>query len=297
MKSKGILFAFLSGICFGMIPLVVLSVSRGGGVPSSFVLMVRMYLGAAFLSVLAIPRLKKNPIPKEMVLKLIIASALNSMTAVLLYESFETVPSGVGLILHYTHPMLMMIVNAFFFGVRFNKQVVMALLLSLVGVIALCDAAMLGENAWIGLTLATLSSVTFSATLLFVEHAKISSVDPFVYTWCMMLGNGTFILLYNLVSGNIHAHVTPATIPFFAAAGFFATSAVLLQFLGIKDIGSVLTTILGTMEPITCTIGSALVLGEHLTARMIAGTVFVLAAVIIVSLYGGKSEAPKVEKR
>ena len=66
--------------------------------------------------------------------------------------------------------------------------------------------------------------------------------------------------------------------------GFVGIGAILTQILAIKYVGSVRTSILGTLEPIVCTIGSALVLRDAISFRTILGGILVLAAVIIVTL-------------
>ena len=74
--------------------------------------------------------------------------------------------------------------------------------------------------------------------------------------------------------------------------GLISVLAILTQILAVRQAGSVVTSILSTLEPIVCAIGSALVLREAISARTVLGTALVLAAVILVTLQGrGKAAA------
>lgn len=291
MDRKGYCFAVCSGISYGLIPILVIGISRRSSAPGTYITMMRMLIAGVILFPVAFRRLKKQPLKPGCIFRLYVASVFMSVTAILLYSAFETIPAGIGIILHYTHPMLILVISALFFHETFPVKAVAAVLLSIVGVASICDVAVLGPGAGKGMILALVSSVTFSGYLLWVEKLKLGELDPLVYTAFLTICNAANIFLYNSVSGLMTVRLDPGDTMTFAAVGVLALTAVMFQMIGIRLIGSVNTAILGTLEPITCTIGSALVLGDQISLRMIAGTVLVLAAVLITVCKSGENRS------
>ena len=96
------------------------------------------------------------------------------------------------------------------------------------------------------------------------------------------------MFIYNLISDQLDIKFSAKVAVILLLVGFVGIGAILTQILAIKYVGSVRTSILGTLEPIVCTIGSALVLHDAISFRTILGGVLVLVAVILVTLNNSK---------
>ena len=287
-STKGYLYAILSGACFGIIPLLVLSISKNGVASNSFCVMMRMLLAGLMLLPLALRHGKQNPVPVKRVGEILVSAVLLSATSVLLYTSYQYIPSGIGITLHYMYPLVVMVLSVLLFHMRFNAKTVGAMGMSLVGIVLLCDASVLAENAVVGILLAVVSALTFASYLLWNDHRGLGAIDSFVFVTILSLLNAVFVFFYVWLTGQLYFHFSWSAVLILLCTGVFDIAAIMFQFLAIKYVGSVYTSILGTLEPIICTLGSALVLHEIISGRTLTGSALVLAAVIIVTLSSKK---------
>ncbi len=290
---SGYLNAIASGALYGALPVITLFISRIGSVPSTFIVMVRMLLGVLLLLPFALARLKYCALTKKFVQQVFVASLLMTATSILLYTAYQHIPSGVAIALHYTYPLLVMYVNVIFFSVRVDKRVVLAMLLSICGVVLLCDLGVLGGHALSGIAISLLSACTFSGYLLWLDRRKVSGGDSLVFT-TLLSGFETLLYgVFNLAVGSFFVPVNSRIAALVCLGGLVSVLAILTQILAVRQAGSVIAAILSTLEPIVCALGSALVLREAVSIRTVIGTALVLTAVILVTLQGRSAEAAK----
>ena len=284
LSGKGYVYALLSGALFGIIPILVLNISRDGSVSNSFCIMARSFIAGVTLLPAACSRVKKRPLSKESLRDIVVSALAMASTSILLFTSYQYIPSGVGVTLHYTYPMVVLVLMAVLFRAHIGIKTVMAMLVSLIGIVLLCDAATMEGNVLLGVLLALCSSLTFAAYLLWNERRGLAMLDSIVFVSFMSLFDTGDLFVYNLISNQLSVAVSAKVILILLMVGFVGIGAILTQILAIKYVGSVRTSILGTLEPIVCTIGSALVLRDAISFRTILGGILVLAAVIIVTL-------------
>lgn len=284
-SGKGYVYALLSGALFGVIPILVLTISRDGSISNSFCIMIRSLIAGTVLLPAACGRIKKQPLSKENLRDIVISALAMASTSILLFTSYQYIPSGIGVTLHYTYPMVVLVLSALLFRVQIRIKTIMAMLISLLGIVLLCDASVVGGNALLGIVLALCSSLTFASYLLWNERRKLAMLDSIVFVSFMSLFDTGDLFIYNLITNQLDITISGKIVLILLLVGFVGIGAILTQILAIKYVGSVHTSILGTLEPIVCTIGSALVLHDVIRFRTILGGILVLAAVIIVTLH------------
>lgn len=64
-SAKGYVSALLSGALFGVIPILILNISRNGSVSNSFCIMARSFIAGVALLPVAFSRIKKHPPGKK----------------------------------------------------------------------------------------------------------------------------------------------------------------------------------------------------------------------------------------
>ena len=288
LSGKGLFFAISAGIFFGVIPILILGVTRNGSASSAFCIMIRMAGGSVLLLPSTFTRFCSRPISKKIVRDIFIGSAFMSCTSILLYAAYEYIPSGIGITLHYTYPLVIMLVNVLLFHVHFSPATKAAMVISLLGVILLCDNSILSPGSWIGILLALCSCLTFTIYLLWLERRHLGNVDPLIFAQLLTAFNTVFLLGYVLVTDQLYVKLSLGVLIPLACTGVIAVLAVTTQALAIKYTGSVYTSILGTLEPIICTLGSALVLHDKVSFRTLSGSALILFSVIVVTLDHGK---------
>ena len=286
----GYLLAIASGALYGIISVIILFVSRFGAVPSLFSMMVRMFLAGVFLLPFSISRLRAHRPTPQFLRRMLPAGVFLTGASILIYTALDTIPASIGIALHYTYPLVVMVLSVLLFRTRVSAPAVAALGMSLAGVILLCDNDVLPANAGMSVCIALLSAVSFGAYYLWVERKKLGEMDAVLFTMLLSFLDSFLLALYNGATGKLFVPVNAKVVGILAAAGLFAMLAVLTQTMAIRRIGSVMTSILGTLQPIVCTLGSALVLREPVSVRSLCGSALVLGAVVIVTLGGKKKE-------
>ena len=283
-KMRGYLNAVISGALFGIIPILTLPLIRSGRVSSPFSVMIRMIVPGLLLLPFTLRKLKLGMTGLPKAWALIAAAVLYSSTSILLYGAYDFIPSGIGITLHYMYPLVSMVISTVLFRQRFSKTAVGAMFAAFAGIVLLCDVSALPQKAFVGILLAATSSVTFGSYLVFQEQEHFGMYDVLAVYNVMALLDSVIIFAYTFLTGQMSAGISGGDWAVLAAAALIAIFANLTQLKAIHMVGSVYTSILGTLEPIICTIGGALLLKEHISMRTIAGSALVLAAVVAVIL-------------
>ena len=288
-KVKGSLAALLCGLFYGLIPLIMLGVSRAGDVPGTVCSMYRLFFAGLLTLPIALYKIRKQPVSLRAVLNIGLVGLAGGGTAVLLYEAFARIPSGIGIAVHYIYPLTTLLFAVTIFKEKVSKASLPAALLVLVGVILLCDVSVLPEKPLAGILLAFASAIGCSIYYMLMEHLDTGDCDKLVFTSFMNLSGAVLMLLYNTVTGKFTARFSLSQWSFLLLAGVFMVGAVVMVAVAVKNVGTVTTTVLGTLEPIVCTVGSALLLHDPVTPRTLLGAALILTAVVLITVVTKKN--------
>lgn len=296
-KVKGALCALLSGSLYGIIPIVLLNVSRSGEVPGTLCNMYRQFFGSIILVVPAILRIRKLKMSGRALLRLLWVAMSGGLVTLTLYEAFDRLPSGVVITLHYLYPVFTLLLSVLLFKQKPPRGAAVAVVLAFTGVVLLCDLSLMPEKPALGIVLAVLSGFLCASWLILIDKTKLGETDTTVYTYANLAGPALVLFLYNLIRGKLSCAFSAPQWGSLVLAGVCALFAVMMLGLGIRFAGPVIASVLSAMEPIVCTLGSALVLGDPLTPRMLLGVVLVLGGVVLLTLLTGREEkAPAPER-
>lgn len=287
-KIKGNVAAISCGFFYGVIPLIMLGVSREGTVPGTVCSMYRLFFAGMFTLPAALFDLKKRSISWKAFRNIVFIGIASGITALLLYEAFARIPSGIGIAVHYVYPLTTLLFAVVIFREKVSRMALPAAVLVLIGVALLCDTSVLPSKPVPGLLLAFVSAIGCSIYYMLLEHLDIENCSRLVLTSFMNLSGSFCLLLYNVTTGTFTAVFTMSQWGLLALAGAIMVAAVLCVAAAVKNVGTVTTTVLGTLEPIVCTLGSAFILKDPVSLRTMFGTVFIITAVVLVTLFQGK---------
>ena len=293
MKNKkilGALCALISGTFYCIIPLVLLNVSRSGAVPGTLCTMYRQLSGGVVLIPFAVWRIRRLKLSPKQLWRLMWVALFSGFITLTLYEAFGRLPSGIAITLHYLYPFFTLLLSVVFLRQKPPRGSVLAIALAFAGVVLLCDLSLMPEHPLAGILLAVLSGFLCAVWMMLVDKMHLGETDKIVYTCSNMLGSGITMLLYNVIRQQMSASFTPGQWGSLLLSGALALFGVTFLTQGIRYAGSVIASVLSTMEPIVCTLGSALVLGDPVTGRMLCGTALVLCAVVFITLRSGQRE-------
>jgi len=189
----------------------------------------------------------------------------------------------------YLYPTIVVVLSSFFFKQRITGRIVVALVLSYVGILLVFarDLELAGDPGalWLGAALVFASSFLYACYLVGVGPV-ITRLGSLRFIALAMLTSALFIFAHFLATRPVTALLVPVRIHLLSLT-MAVFSTVLPTYLiaeAIKRIGASRTSLLGSMGPLfTIWLGSWL-LDEPVHAIQLVGAALVLAGVALVTL-------------
>lgn len=285
---KGVIYAVVSSMTFGLIPLFTVPLLMGG-VGAQTLLFYRFLFAALILFMVV--WIKRVDIKLRFSqLRIVFAlSVLYALTAILLIESYKVIPSGIATTIHFLYPLAVTLVMSWFYGEATSSVTYIALVVSVVGVLLLAWGSHDGGNFRIGVLLALCTVVTYALYIVWVMKSRASQIEPLVLTLYVLLICAMLFFIYAIVTSGIepiHSFVEWRDLLMVALLCTVLSDYTLV--LAIKNIGSTMTSILGSMEPMTAVIVGVVYFGERFDMVSIAGVILIIFAVVMVIVQGGQ---------
>ena len=293
---RGVLYAVVSSATFGLIPLFSIPLLQGG-MSSPAILFYRFGLAAAMMGLIALATRRPLRITWPQTGTLLLLGAMYSVTALGLLRSYTYIPSSVATTINFLYPLGVAIVMTLFFREKNSVWLLVAILISLVGVALLSWGDIGGpqsDRAIVGVGFAGATVLTYTISIVGVKKSRISRLDPMIQAFYVLLFSACFFLVYALsttgapLPGKWHLWqnlLLLALVP--------TVVSNLTLVLAIKEIGSTMTSILGSMEPLTAVLVGVLHFGEKFGLDSASGLILIITAVIIVILQAKKKEHPQ----
>ena len=262
---RGVLYAVVSSATFGLIPLFSIPLLQGG-MSSPAILFYRFGLAAAMMGLIALATRRPLRITWPQTGTLLLLGAMYSVTALGLLRSYTYIPSSVATTINFLYPLGVAIVMTLFFREKNSVWLLVAILISLVGVALLSWGDIGGpqsDRAIVGVGFAGATVLTYTIYIVGVKKSRISRLDPMIQAFYVLLFSACFFLVYALsttgapLPGKWHLWqnlLLLALVP--------TVVSNLTLVLAIKEIGSTMTSILGSMEPLTAVLVGVLHFGE-----------------------------------
>ncbi|MBR2098433.1 MAG: EamA family transporter [Firmicutes bacterium] len=283
-KRTGLLLAALAAIFFGLSSITAIMASIGAGGNG---ISIAFYRNLSVLPVLAaILKIKGYGFAvtkKQLVSLLFIGMTCGGLTAMLLYLSYDYISVGLTLCLHFLYPALVALFYAVFFKQKLTKIQGASLLLACLGIWVMMFGGL--EANPLGLTLALLSSVAYSAYLIISDRSGVRELTGFKISFYNTLFGSIFLFVFGHIFGFSFAECRPAGWIWLFLTGLMVVCiGNVMTPEAVKRIGPTVTGILGILEPITSLVCSILLLGEPLTKRSLLGGILVLASAFLITL-------------
>ena len=281
-RTKGLLATMISAVFFGFIPLFVKTICAGGGnsVSAAF---YRFFLSVPILYIY----LKAQGISMRVTRTEFAKIALITIfgyggTAVLLFSSYNFIPSGMSTTIHFMYPVFTILGCMIFFKEKVSPLKLLCVALCFGGILLFYNGESGGSV--LGMALSFLSGVTYAFYTIYLEKSGLQKMENLKLIFYMNTVAAAMILVMALLTAQFTLRLTPLA---WGTAVFFASATSLIGVLGyqigVKCIGPQNAAILSTFEPITSVIVGVLVYREAFSARTLLGCLCVLSAVVIVA--------------
>lgn len=285
--TQGYLFAVLSAIIYGCMPLMSKYIYADGVNPFTLVFLRNLF-SVLPLGALAYKECKTLKVAIKSLPSISLISVLGcSFTPMLLFSSYQFIPSGTATVFHFAYPAVVMVAGILLFKNKVQITNIVCMLLCVLGVSLFYTPQQ--TLSPVGSLLALSSAITFAAYVLLLSRFNRRNGSGFLFCFYISIVSSIFSLIICLLTKNLSL---PTTLLGWGLCVLFSllvtTGAVTLFQQSTFLIGGEKASILSTLEPITSVIIGGIVFKEQIGVRVILGTVLVVTASILIVLLGTK---------
>lgn len=287
IRTNGVFYAIISSASFGFSPLFSLGLIAAG--LSNFdVLSYRWATAALVLMIYAACKKKSLRFNSfDEAWKILLLSALRSITSITLLIGYANIASGVASTINFMYPVIVALTMMLFFGEQKSFVNLVSILVSFFGVYLLASGdgvSVEGGNTELGLVCSLISAFSFAAYYILIKRTKADKIEVVKFTtWIMMMSAIYFIILGFICNGRLTLVTDGKLWLYIAGLGLWST--MVSNFTGVKAvrrIGPTLTSILGALQPLTAVVLGVLFLDEHLGSRTIIGISLIMITVTLI---------------
>lgn len=294
---KGYLFALVSALTYGMIPLFMIPLKKLDFFSVDTALFYRFLIAAILiLGYLVFYQKESVKINLKEGFVLSILGLFYALSAEFLFIAYDFLSPGIASTIFFIYPIMVALILGIFFKEKITLATTISLIVVVVGVAVLSikpknndDKDNFGINSiYIGLFVSLLGALMYALYMIIVNKTKIKASGVKVSFYSMVFAS-LFFLVKTLVLGNsvaipsleIGTHLT------LFALITTALSVVSLVY-AIKFIGSTPTAIMGAVEPVVAVMISVGLFDETLTFSLIAGVIIIISGVLIDVVFNKK---------
>ncbi len=290
-NTSGIIYAVLSSATFGLIPLFSVPL-LASGVASTTILFYRFSLAAVMMALVMIVGRHSFRIERSVVGRVVMLSMLYAVTAIMLIESYKYIPSGIATTIHFLYPLAVALAMSFIFREPLSVATYIAVVVSLTGVALLAWGRHTEGDFPRGVTLALVTVFTYAAYIIGIMKSRVARIGAVTLTFYMLAIGAVLFFLYALSTEGIEPIHRWSNWRDLAMLALLCTVlSDLTLVMAIKRIGSTLTSVLGSMEPLTAVVVGAVYFGEHFDTASVVGLILIILAVILVIITTGHKSA------
>lgn len=285
-RAKGILATVISAAYFGFMPLFVKTICAGGGnsITASF---FRFFLAVPVMWLYLKCKGVSLKITAGELAKIVLITVCGyGGTAVLLFSSYNFIPSGMSTTIHFMYPVFTILGCILFLREKVSPMKILCVALCFAGVLLFYTAEN-GDSqgaSLMGMGLALVSGITYAFYTLYLGRSGLQELGSLKLIFYMNAVAAVMLFAAAIVSGELTFELTPLA---WGAAVFFASATSFIGALGyqigVRYIGPQSAAILSTFEPITSLIVGIAIYDESFSFKTFLGCICILTSVIIVA--------------
>lgn len=283
-KRSTYILVIIAAVMFGLMPLIVMHLYDFG--LSSNQIVFWRYI---FASLIMLPFAKFEKIGWRVMLKMAFLGILGyGMTTVLLFASFQYIPTSQSMTLHFLYPFFVIVGGLIMGRGKPTKKQLLAMVCGLFGIVLILSPSEFSLNFY-GIILSVLSAITYAFALLMLEDKSVSNV-PFklrlfyIYLFSAVMAG---VLMSSQNNYGFQVNIVTISLLVFLAIGCSIVAIGLMAY-AVPKAGSTNAAILSLFEPLTSAVAGVMLLGESMGILGAMGIVIVLSSSVIVMTVGKK---------
>lgn len=274
--------SMLSAVIYGFNPLMVFFVCSNGGSTMTFLFYSALLSLPLLFGMIRFQKVFLRP-AKGQGKALFLLGFFGVITSLLLYTSYNYISSGIATTLHFVYPTFVMIGSVLVLRQKITKGKLLALSLSLAGIVLAADLT--GEFRPLGMVLALSSGLTYACYIIWMDKTGLKDEDCWKICFYIALMKALVPLIMGLPTGEllVHMNIRAWGALLFVAAFQIVLGNVLFQE-GVRHVGASYAAIFSLFEPVTSLIVGFCLMGEDMTVLKLMGCVAILAGIIVITL-------------
>ena len=278
-QQRGSLYAILSGFLYGFIGYFGISVLHSS-ISVTNMLFWRFFIASLLIGVFLLNKFKSgNHSRKDMLLVFLNGAVFYSVSTILYFLACHYIGSGLAMVLFFTYPAMIMLLNYFLYGQRMSTIYYCAIVIIMAGMPLFVDIHEMRFD-FFGIILSILSALLYAAYI--ISSKKMATLSPDIATLMVCLGCTVSCLIFSLIN---HSFTIPTTLPVWInllGISIISTSLPILLFLySLNYISAEKAAILSVLEPIFVLIFGVTLLDEPMKLQYVLGAIIVLAGALI----------------
>jgi len=294
---KGYLFALVSALTYGMIPLFMIPLKKLDFFSVDTALFYRFLIAAILiLGYLVFYQKESVKINLKEGFVLSILGLFYALSAEFLFIAYDFLSPGIASTIFFIYPIMVALILGIFFKEKITLATTISLVIVVVGVGILSfkpksndDKDNFGINyIYIGLFVSLLGALMYALYMIIVNKTKIKASGVKVSFYSMVFAS-LFFLVKTLVLGDSVAIPSLEIGTHLALFSLITTALSVVSLVyAIKYIGSTPTAIMGAVEPVVAVMISVGLFDETLTFSLIAGVIIIISGVLIDVVFNKK---------
>lgn len=283
-NQKGILLVITCGIFYGLLGYFGKTIISQG-FSSYSMLFWRFFVAACFAFIFALPSLlEKDFFKKNLkdIQKISLFSAVFHTTAAcLLFAAVTRINAGLAIVLFFSYPIVVMILNFLIYKTRIKALEIAVLLMMICGVFLIADIRNFNIN-FAGIIFG-ISAAFFYGSYVF--SLQKTTTKPIISVFFITLSCAIYLGITSIIDGSFKLPENFDQIINILAIGTICGAIPMLLFIkSLQYISAQKAAIVAVSEPISALIFSYVLLAENINYVQLVGVVFVVIAATMASL-------------
>lgn len=285
ISKKGLIYALISSATFGLITLFTVPVINGGSLNSTSILFYRLLFATLGVGTTCVINRDNLSLKFKELPKLLFLGIFYAATALFLLLSYSRIASGVSTTIHFLYPVAVTLIMILFFKEKISLKVIASAMVAITGV-ALVSMRMderMGAESSLGILYVLISVLCYGIYIVGVNKIGINRISSLALTFYVLLTGAVLIGTYGLISSEI-LPITSVSVAvnLILLAIICTVISNLTLIMAVKKIGSTVTSILGSLEPLISIAVGLLIFGESITIIGYLGIVLIISSVIMI---------------
>ncbi|MBQ3124363.1 MAG: DMT family transporter [Clostridia bacterium] len=279
----GYFFVILSAFIFGLMPLMAKLIYKEGTNPQSLVFL-RNIISIPVLLLLSVATKKPIKINAAAIPYISVIALMGCcITPLLLFHSYNHIPSGTATVFHFIYPPVVVLGEYIFLKNKFSLSNLLSVFLCVIGIVLFYNPDTTINIK--GSLYALVSGVTYAIYVMCLSGFKYKEISGFTFSLYIAISASAVMLLVCIFTDQLKF---PQSIFGWVLTFLFSISlnvgAVVLFQKGTFLIGGGRASVLSTIEPVTSILAGVVIFNEKISAFTVIGTLLVITASILIAL-------------